>query len=80
MDSEATATAMANTTLLDNDERDRLCDLGDFPFKYKSIHGYVSMVVCIFGTIANILNIAVLTRKEMNGSPINRILTGKVST
>ena len=35
--------------------------------------------MCIFGTIANLLNIAVLTRKEMNGSPINRILTGEAT-
>ena len=45
--------------------------------KMQGVHGYLSLVVCIFGTIANILNIVVLTRKEMNGSPINRILTGE---
>lgn len=38
--------------------------------------GYISLVVCVFGTIANILNIAVLTRKEMVCTPVNRILTG----
>ena len=46
---------------------------------YKPFHGYFSLVVCLFGTLANIVNIAVLTRKEMNGSPINRILTGNYS-
>lgn len=30
--------------------------------------------ICIFGTIANILNIIVLTRKDMSKTPINRIL------
>lgn len=30
--------------------------------------------ICVFGTIANILNIIVLTRKEMCKNPINRIL------
>lgn len=30
--------------------------------------------ICIFGTIANILNIMVLTRKEMAKAPINNIL------
>lgn len=30
--------------------------------------------VCIFGTIANILNIIVLTRKDMNKTPINTLL------
>ncbi|KAH8366075.1 hypothetical protein KR093_008857, partial [Drosophila rubida] len=42
---------------------------------YKNMHGYVSLVVCILGTIANTLNIIVLTRKEMR-SPTNAILTG----
>ncbi|XP_033253521.1 LOW QUALITY PROTEIN: probable G-protein coupled receptor 139 [Drosophila miranda] len=41
---------------------------------YNSIHGYVSLMICIFGTIANILNIMVLTRKEMAKAPINNIL------
>lgn len=30
--------------------------------------------ICIFGTIANILNIIVLTRKDMSKTPINTIL------
>lgn len=30
--------------------------------------------ICIFGTIANVLNIIVLTRKDMNKTPINTIL------
>ncbi|KAH8278271.1 hypothetical protein KR044_009434, partial [Drosophila immigrans] len=42
---------------------------------YKYIHGYFSLVVCILGTIANTLNIIVLTRREMR-SPTNAILTG----
>lgn len=36
----------------------------------------MSLVVCVFGSIANLLNIVVLTRKELVGAPINRILTG----
>ena len=43
---------------------------------YGNVHGYICLFICIFGAIANLLNIIVLTRKEMNGSPINRILTG----
>uniref|UniRef100_A0A1B6I7F6 G-protein coupled receptors family 1 profile domain-containing protein n=1 Tax=Homalodisca liturata TaxID=320908 RepID=A0A1B6I7F6_9HEMI len=43
---------------------------------YRQIHGYASLLVCVFGTIANLLNIIVLTRKELAGTPINRILTG----
>lgn len=29
---------------------------------YKPIHGYLSLLVCIFGIFANLLNIVVLTR------------------
>ena len=43
---------------------------------YGEVHGYICLVICIFGAISNLLNIIVLTRKEMNGSPINRILSG----
>lgn len=39
------------------------------------IHGYLSLFVCILGSIANVLNIVVLTRREMR-SPTNAILTG----
>jgi len=42
---------------------------------YKSVHGYFSLVVCIFGTVANALNVAVLTRRDMASATINRILT-----
>lgn len=36
---------------------------------------YLSILVCIFGSIANVLNIFVLSRREMR-SPTNAILTG----
>jgi len=42
---------------------------------YKSVHGYFSLVICIFGTVANVLNVVVLTRRDMASAPINRILT-----
>ncbi|XP_060078483.1 G-protein coupled receptor dmsr-1-like [Ylistrum balloti] len=42
---------------------------------YKPIHGYLAAIVCVFGVIANILNIVVLTRKNMQTST-NVILTG----
>lgn len=42
---------------------------------YFEVHGWASLLVCIFGSIANVLNIAVLTRREMQ-SPTNMILTG----
>ena len=39
-----------------------------------SVHGPSSVVICIFGSIANLINIAVLTRRSMV-SPTNAILT-----
>ncbi|XP_054739047.1 G-protein coupled receptor dmsr-1 [Anastrepha obliqua] len=41
---------------------------------YNGVHGYVALLICIFGTIANILNIIVLTKKDMAKAPINKIL------
>ncbi|XP_055528418.1 G-protein coupled receptor dmsr-1 [Wyeomyia smithii] len=46
----------------------------DLMTDYKVMHGYITLVICVFGTIANIFNIIVLTRKEMSKIPINRIL------
>lgn len=50
-------------------------ELEVFSNKYSEIHGYISLIVCQFGSVANILNIAVLSRREMR-SPTNAILTG----
>ena len=50
-------------------------DLLKFMKGYKPIHGYLAAIVCVFGVIANILNIVVLTRKNMQTST-NVILTG----
>lgn len=67
---------MANLT-----ENDKInftyCGAGfeEFSNEYQKIHGYLSLIVCKFGSIANILNIAVLSRREMR-SPTNAILTG----
>lgn len=47
-----------------------------FAASYRSYHGYVALLVCGFGTLANLLNVAVLTHKELRRAPINRILTG----
>ncbi|XP_065361224.1 G-protein coupled receptor dmsr-1-like [Calliphora vicina] len=53
------------------------CDksIDDFHTSYKLIHGYLSLSVCLLGTLANTLNIIVLTRREMR-TPTNAILTG----
>ena len=45
-----------------------------FSVKYAKVHGYVSVCVCLFGFLANIANIVVLTRKNMITST-NVILT-----
>ncbi|XP_043489703.1 G-protein coupled receptor dmsr-1-like isoform X1 [Polistes fuscatus] len=50
-------------------------NLESFHLIYEQIHGWASLFVCIFGCIANSLNIAVLTRRDMR-SPTNMILTG----
>lgn len=42
---------------------------------YSRIHGWLSIFVSLFGTLANALNIVVLTRREMR-SPTNAVLTG----
>uniref|UniRef100_T1J538 G-protein coupled receptors family 1 profile domain-containing protein n=1 Tax=Strigamia maritima TaxID=126957 RepID=T1J538_STRMM len=47
----------------------------EFHTGFKVFHGYFSIIVCLFGIITNILNIIVLTRKDMI-SPTNAILTG----
>ena len=46
-----------------------------FATAYRAYHGYVSVLVCTFGTLTNITNLFVLTRKEFRLAPINRILT-----
>lgn len=70
----------ARSTVSSNDNYDKFCYCNgvvrDLALSYKLYHGYVALIVCIFGTIANMLNIVVLTRKDMVSAPINRILTG----
>ncbi|GJQ87258.1 hypothetical protein Trydic_g8770 [Trypoxylus dichotomus] len=51
------------------------CHLEDFHKTYREMHGYFSIFVCIFGSVTNVLNICVLTTKEMRW-PTNFILTG----
>lgn len=49
-------------------------ELTKFSGTYGKIHGYISLVVCVFGIPTNIINITVLTRRHMQTS-INLILT-----
>lgn len=51
----------------------------DFRESYKPVHGCMSLVVCVFGSVANVINMVVLTRRSMV-SPTNAILTGLAVT
>lgn len=51
------------------------CNLESIKDGYEQIHGYISLFVCIFGSLANIINICVLKTKQMR-SPTNFILIG----
>ena len=45
-----------------------------FSVWYQHIHGYLSLVACVFGSTSNAMNIAVLTRRALI-SPTNLLLT-----
>ncbi|XP_025422877.1 sex peptide receptor-like [Sipha flava] len=67
----------------DNDRSDPLStscycsgSVKSYSLWFRAVHGYVSLFLCVFGALANALNIAVLTRKDLATSPINRILCG----
>ena len=73
-----TSTSARNSTT-DSTKKDAgsMCSyLKTWGKEYSKRHGYTSIIVCLFGILTNILNILVLTRKEMNASPINKILAG----
>nr|XP_022906111.1 sex peptide receptor-like [Onthophagus taurus] len=53
----------------------RYCRLDQFSNGYRELHGFLSILVCVPGSIANVLNIFILTSREMR-SPTNFILTG----
>ena len=36
-----------------------------FSVWYQGLHGYVCVVICLFGIVSNAMNIAVLTRRSM---------------
>lgn len=56
-----TTTASAATTAAHGWEWDDILPI--FSEFYRPIHGYLSLLVCIFGIFANLLNIVVLTRQ-----------------
>ena len=43
---------------------------------YLPLHGYLALIVCILGTAFNMVNMMVLTHRDMRNNPINLILTG----
>ena len=43
---------------------------------YEPLHGYLAVIICVLGTIFNMMNILVLTHKDMRTNPINLLLTG----
>jgi hypothetical protein len=45
-----------------------------FGSTYGSVHGYTSLVICLFGSLMNVLNLVVLTRRGMI-NPTNLILS-----
>ena len=53
--------------------------LYEFQRWYARYHGYVSLLVCLYGIVTNVFNIIELTRKNMV-SPTNLILTGLAIT
>ena len=48
--------------------------LESFSKYYRFAHGYISLIVCLFGMFANILNVVVLRRMDQRISPTNAIL------
>ncbi|CAG0913680.1 unnamed protein product [Notodromas monacha] len=77
IDHETNTTIERLGTLFGDASGTQFCGEGfeNFQNTVKGFHGYLSLVICILGTIMNMLNIIVLTRKEME-SPTNSILTG----
>lgn len=59
---------MSFNTTVAGDMEEELSGLYKFHEGYGQYHGYVSCVVCLFGMVANMANIIVLTRKNMMSS------------
>ncbi|XP_013136980.1 PREDICTED: probable G-protein coupled receptor 139 [Papilio polytes] len=65
-----------NITVIKECDRSDYCS-GEFRnivLGYNAIHGYVSLLICLFGSLANVFNVAVLTRRDLAAAPINRLL------
>ena len=53
-----------------------LCNLEYVKDGYLPYHGVLAIIVCSIGAVFNLLNIVVLTHKDMRSNPINLILIG----
>ncbi|XP_071533023.1 G-protein coupled receptor dmsr-1-like isoform X2 [Panulirus ornatus] len=69
----------ANITVPDSEEYCSTAEWNHFRQSYQAVHGCMSLVVCLFGSVANVINMVVLTRRTMK-SPTNAILTGLAVT
>uniref|UniRef100_A0A914XM35 G-protein coupled receptors family 1 profile domain-containing protein n=1 Tax=Plectus sambesii TaxID=2011161 RepID=A0A914XM35_9BILA len=49
--------------------------LSTFQQVYAPVHGYICVVICIFGMVTNLVHVIVLTRPAMRSSAVNCILT-----
>lgn len=67
-------TCLPSTIYFSAENSSALSALQKFGTAYASLHGYISISVCLFGFMANMANIIVLTRKNMVSST-NFILT-----
>ncbi|OWR46065.1 G-protein coupled receptor dmsr-1-like [Danaus plexippus] len=65
-----------NISLVKECDRSDYCsgEFRDLILAYNSIHGYISLLICLFGSLANALNVVVLTRRDLAAAPINRLL------
>ena len=67
---------MLNTTMAASNQSlgTTMSSIEAFSVAYQKVHGYISIFVCLFGIMSNVVNIIVLTRKNMITST-NYILT-----
>lgn len=74
----STSSPEGSTVLTPTAATKQYCGEGLETFRqhYLLMHGYTALVVCLFGFVANTLNIVVLTRMDQKISPTNAILTG----
>ncbi|CAG5029288.1 unnamed protein product, partial [Parnassius apollo] len=65
-----------NISVIKECDRSDYCsgEFRDVIVAYNGIHGYVSLLICLFGSLANAFNVAVLTRRDLAAAPINRLL------